>query len=307
MMLWLSEQDKASRASSDVEACELGQAHLCAIQLKLLFKYKLIAVNMTTFGAGPWSATSALLLLLCFSLLLLHLHQTAAAAGEAYDKVARMLGLELKPNGGAALEAIARQGNPDAFPFGVPMKKYGNCDFSYAGLKTSVRLCIEKHLGSAEGVGKRASVTMQQQQQQAAAAAATAGNGGSSTEAADAASSSSSSSSDSAADDQQQQQLRADIAASFQKVAVQHLVMRLKRAITWAREECPEVQHLVVAGGVASNQYVRQQVSQVRRALMCCYVLQFGCASNQYVRHQVLLVRHAPACCVDCYFRCLSC
>jgi N6-L-threonylcarbamoyladenine synthase len=177
----------------------------------------------------------------------------AAAAGEAYDKVARMLGLELKPNGGAALEAIARHGNPDAFPFGVPMKKYGNCDFSYAGLKTSVRLCIEKHLGSAEGAGKRATVTLQQQQ------AAAASNGGSS----------SSSSSDSAADDQQQQQLKADIAASFQKVAVQHLVMRLKRALTWAREESPELQHLVVAGGVASNQYVRQQVLQVRHGGLC--------------------------------------
>lgn len=33
-------------------------------------------------------------------------------AGEAYDKVARMLGLDLRPNGGAALEAIARQGDP---------------------------------------------------------------------------------------------------------------------------------------------------------------------------------------------------
>jgi hypothetical protein len=32
--------------------------------------------------------------------------------GEAYDKVARLLGLELNPNGGAALEAFARQGNP---------------------------------------------------------------------------------------------------------------------------------------------------------------------------------------------------
>jgi len=38
-------------------------------------------------------------------------------SGEAYDKVARMLGLELKPNGGAALELIARQGNPHAYPF----------------------------------------------------------------------------------------------------------------------------------------------------------------------------------------------
>eukprot|EP00775_Hariotina_reticulata_P010771 gene10771-10927_t len=82
------------------------------------------------------------------------------ALGEAYDKVARMLGLELKPNGGAALEVIARQGNPHAYPFAVPMKKYGNCDFSYAGLKTSVRLCIEKVLGSAEGVADAAGLQL---------------------------------------------------------------------------------------------------------------------------------------------------
>jgi N6-L-threonylcarbamoyladenine synthase len=164
-----------------------------------------------------------------------------------------MLGLDLKPNGGAALEAIARQGNHNAFAFGVPMKKYGNCDFSYAGLKTSVRLCIEKHLGSAEGVGKRATVVAPQQQT---------------------ADSDPSSRSEAAADEQQQQQqLKADIAASFQKVAVQHLLMRLKRAVTWAREECPELQHLVVAGGVASNQYVRQQVSQVGAQRYCMFVL----------------------------------
>lgn len=150
-----------------------------------------------------------------------------------------MLGLQLKPNGGAALEAVARNGNPDAYPFAVPMKKYGNCDFSYAGLKTSVRLCIEKLLGTAEGVGKRATTELQQGQHD-------------------------SSSSSSGLEGRQEQQIKADIAASFQKVAVQHLVMRLKRAISWAREVCPDVQHLVVAGGVASNQYVRQQVAEVR-------------------------------------------
>ena len=42
--------------------------------------------------------------------------------GEAYDKVARLLGLELKPSGGAALEAFAREGDPRALPFSVPMQ-----------------------------------------------------------------------------------------------------------------------------------------------------------------------------------------
>lgn len=73
--------------------------------------------------------------------------QLPSLAGEAYDKIARMLGLELKPHGGAVLEALALQGDPNRYRFGVPMKKHANCDFSYAGLKTSVRLCIERELG----------------------------------------------------------------------------------------------------------------------------------------------------------------
>lgn len=184
-----------------------------------------------------------------------------------------MLGLDLRPNGGAALEAIARQGDPQAYPFNVPMQRYANCDFSYAGLKTSVRLCIERELGSAEGAGKRATTahssssssskggssgggsgagaqSAQQQQQQAAAVLQE----------------------EQEADpqaqqqqdpQQQQQQIKAHVAASFQRVAVAHLVMRLRRAIEWARDEEPSLQHLVVAGGVASNQYVRQQVTKV--------------------------------------------
>lgn len=43
------------------------------------------------------------------------------ASGEAYDKVARLLGLDPKPSGGAALEAFAREGNPAAFPCASPL------------------------------------------------------------------------------------------------------------------------------------------------------------------------------------------
>lgn len=35
--------------------------------------------------------------------------------GEAYDKVARLLNLDLRPHGGAALEALAREGDPNVF------------------------------------------------------------------------------------------------------------------------------------------------------------------------------------------------
>lgn len=137
------------------------------------------------------------------------------ALGEAYDKVARLLGLELKPSGGAALERFAAGGDPRAIPLSVPMQvgarragrpraagvvvgcgagrgvaspwpcprpltgfiwcavrglarltmrcpgttlnphallflqRRPTCDFSFAGLKTAVRLAIEARLGEA--------------------------------------------------------------------------------------------------------------------------------------------------------------
>jgi N6-L-threonylcarbamoyladenine synthase len=76
-------------------------------------------------------------------------------SGEAYDKVARMLGLELNPHGGAALEAAARLGDASRYALSVPMQKHANCDFSFAGLKTGVRLCIESELPPEGDPGER--------------------------------------------------------------------------------------------------------------------------------------------------------
>jgi N6-L-threonylcarbamoyladenine synthase len=67
-------------------------------------------------------------------------------AGEAFDKAARLLGLELSPNGGTALEKLAKEGDPERFKFSVPLKKYRDCNFSFAGTKTAVRLAIEDQL-----------------------------------------------------------------------------------------------------------------------------------------------------------------
>ena len=58
------------------------------------------------------------------------------AVGEAFDKVARILGLPYP--GGPEIEKLARAGNPDAIPFPRPMMHDKNYDFSYSGLKTSV-------------------------------------------------------------------------------------------------------------------------------------------------------------------------
>lgn len=56
------------------------------------------------------------------------------AAGEAFDKTAKLLGLEYP--GGAALAALAEQGDPDRFRFPRPMTDRPGLDFSFSGLKT---------------------------------------------------------------------------------------------------------------------------------------------------------------------------
>jgi len=56
------------------------------------------------------------------------------AAGEAFDKVAKMLGLPYP--GGPAIERLARQGTPKRFRFPRPMTDRPGLDFSFSGLKT---------------------------------------------------------------------------------------------------------------------------------------------------------------------------
>jgi N6-L-threonylcarbamoyladenine synthase len=67
------------------------------------------------------------------------------AAGEAFDKVARLLSLPYP--GGPALAALAATGNPRAYDFPRPMRNRG-LDFSFSGLKTAVRLKLESELAS---------------------------------------------------------------------------------------------------------------------------------------------------------------
>lgn len=59
---------------------------------------------------------------------------------------------------------------------------------------------------------------------------------------------------------------RADIAASFQRVAVEHLCERAARAAERAREEEPDLAVVVVAGGVAANKQVREGFNELAKA-----------------------------------------
>jgi N6-L-threonylcarbamoyladenine synthase len=74
------------------------------------------------------------------------------AAGEAFDKGARLLGLGYP--GGPALERLARDGDPDAFKFPTAQRLPG-LDFSFAGLKTSLLYRV-RDLGEVEAERRRA-------------------------------------------------------------------------------------------------------------------------------------------------------
>src|SRR5436189_3833238 len=58
------------------------------------------------------------------------------AAGEAFDKVAKLLGLGYP--GGPIIERLAREGNPNAVKFALPRMGHNRPDFSFSGLKTAV-------------------------------------------------------------------------------------------------------------------------------------------------------------------------
>jgi N6-L-threonylcarbamoyladenine synthase len=124
------------------------------------------------------------------------------AAGEAYDKVAKILGLGYP--GGAAIEKLARQGAPDRISFPRAFLAPDSYDFSFSGLKTAVALYIKRW-------------------EQA----------------------------------QNQQVQTADIAASFQEAVVDVLAQKLIKA--W---EQTGVRAVVIAGGVACNQALRDRLRQ---------------------------------------------
>jgi N6-L-threonylcarbamoyladenine synthase len=64
------------------------------------------------------------------------------AAGEAFDKIGKILGLPYP--GGPSIERAAREGDAKAYKFPRAMRSSGECDFSFSGLKTAVRLKVEE-------------------------------------------------------------------------------------------------------------------------------------------------------------------
>jgi N6-L-threonylcarbamoyladenine synthase len=63
------------------------------------------------------------------------------AAGEAFDKTAKMLGLPYP--GGPSIQEAAKKGNKNRFKYTIPLQKRLGCDASFSGIKTATRLHIE--------------------------------------------------------------------------------------------------------------------------------------------------------------------
>lgn len=124
------------------------------------------------------------------------------AAGEAFDKTAKLLGLAYP--GGPRLAALAEAGDGAAFAFPRPMLSKPNFDFSFSGLKTAVMLQVKKLVAAGELESRRA-----------------------------------------------------DVAASFQRAAVDTLVGKAVKAAN-----AQDLSRIVVAGGVGANRLLRSELDR---------------------------------------------
>lgn len=137
--------------------------------------------------------------------------------GEAFDKTARLLGLPVGGGGGPAVEKLAKEGDTKAVQLPIPLQKRKDFDFSYAGLKTAVRmktekLAVERELESVNDLSRED---------------------------------------------------KANIAASFQDVAIKHIEQRLKRTMDMLENEDSGIRSLAVVGGVAANQELRSRLEAI--------------------------------------------
>ncbi|MEO0608051.1 MAG: tRNA (adenosine(37)-N6)-threonylcarbamoyltransferase complex transferase subunit TsaD, partial [Pseudomonadota bacterium] len=135
------------------------------------------------------------------------------AAGEAFDKLAKTLGIGFP--GGPAVEKLAQRGDAQRFDLPRPLMNRPGLDMSFAGLKTAAARIVEQHDLDAQG--------------------------------------------------------QADLCASFQRAVADCLVGKTQRALDLfvqdhATQDDAGPIRLVVAGGVAANQTLRQALDEIAQA-----------------------------------------
>jgi N6-L-threonylcarbamoyladenine synthase len=146
------------------------------------------------------------------------------AAGEAFDKVAKMLGLAYP--GGPEIEKLARDGDPNRFD--LPRSMLRSENFSFSGLKTAVRYLLPKIAVIPSEAKRSRGIPV---------------NG---------LSSNATGSLDSARDD-----VLSDLCASFQQAIIDVLVTK-----TIASAQKSDVDLVTVSGGVSCNQELRRQLHE---------------------------------------------
>ncbi|KAJ1972195.1 Mitochondrial tRNAs modification protein [Dimargaris verticillata] len=178
---------------------------------------------------------------------------TDDSVGDAFDKVARGLRLPWKPGrgggAGAALEAVAVHGDPQQLPFQltVPLstnQQASSLNFSFSGLKTDVFRRINDEATRAASI----SDTVDPAKPPRSTTATT------------------------KVDPYTQRfstthpplgaQFTANLAAAFQEAVLKHILRRLKLTMAHCNDQRVQPTALVVSGGVASNQYLRSNLTQ---------------------------------------------
>lgn len=144
------------------------------------------------------------------------------AAGEAFDKVAKFLGLGYP--GGPLIEERARKGDPDSIQFPRPMPQRGSYDFSFSGLKTAVVNFVRGAVGAGLALPRGGAASSAPTPKPLTLNPA----------------------------------LIADICAGFQEAVVEALV----RVTLAAAKASAAPRRIVLAGGVACNGRLRSKLTQ---------------------------------------------
>ena len=142
------------------------------------------------------------------------------AAGEAYDKVAKLLGLGYP--GGLVMDRLAGDGNPEAVRFTAPVTRGNRLDFSFSGIKTAVLRYVRAHAEMNEEIAAR-EAALKRGERKAAQLRPLCG------------------------------KLTLDLVASFQRSVVSDLVAR-----TLMAAEERDARSVLVSGGVAANSELRR-------------------------------------------------
>lgn len=156
------------------------------------------------------------------------------AAGEAFDKVAKLVNLPYP--GGRHVDELSRQGRADPKRFARPLLEPGSLDFSFSGLKTAVAQAVAEHPGFVLG-------HMALPEQGAPPRAE-----------------------DMLADmPAGQRQALCDLLASFSLAVVETLVIKTRRAVERVRQQAAGEmpRGLIAAGGVAANSLLRAKLAEL--------------------------------------------